>query len=323
MARMINTVCGSVLSSELGTTLPHEHFVFGYPGWDGDSTWEFDQDAYIEKFTPLIEKLKSNYGLKTVVDATPNDNSRNIGLYQAISRRFDLNIICATGYYYEMEGASAYLKSYNSFVGNASDHAYELMKKELTEGIRNTGVKAGVIKLATGLNEITEYEEWLFRAAGRLGKENPDVRIITHTHWGHLLLEQARYLVDAGVPPSHITIGHVDSCTDMDTLLSVLELGCYLSFDRFGLELKRICCPLDSRRLAVICGLVGAGYGDKIVLSHDVSLKHLGHLDLTGGSPNWHWLHVFENILPQLRKMGLSQEQVHKFMNENPQAFYG
>jgi phosphotriesterase-related protein len=32
----VNTVTGQIASDELGTTLMHEHILFGYPGWEGD-----------------------------------------------------------------------------------------------------------------------------------------------------------------------------------------------------------------------------------------------------------------------------------------------
>jgi phosphotriesterase-related protein len=33
MARTVNTVLGPVAAEQLGKTLVHEHFIFGYPGW--------------------------------------------------------------------------------------------------------------------------------------------------------------------------------------------------------------------------------------------------------------------------------------------------
>jgi phosphotriesterase-related protein len=100
-------------------------------------------------------------------------------------------------------------------------------------------------------------------------------------------------------------------------------LGCYLSFDRFGLEGDEVGSPPDSRRIAALFGLVGMGYGDKIMISHDFSMKHLGALDLTGNSPNWSWYHIFRNVLPVLKERGMCDAQIHRFMNENPQSFYG
>ncbi|WP_461834418.1 hypothetical protein [Desulfothermus sp.] len=35
--KKVNTVCGTIDVNELGITLIHEHIVFGYPGWYGDT----------------------------------------------------------------------------------------------------------------------------------------------------------------------------------------------------------------------------------------------------------------------------------------------
>ena len=39
MATTVNTVTGPISSDELGKTLMHEHFFFGYPGYAGDTTF--------------------------------------------------------------------------------------------------------------------------------------------------------------------------------------------------------------------------------------------------------------------------------------------
>ena len=35
---MVNTALGPMSPDKLGTTLMHEHFAFGYPGWYADAT---------------------------------------------------------------------------------------------------------------------------------------------------------------------------------------------------------------------------------------------------------------------------------------------
>lgn len=45
MATTVNTVTGEVSSDDLGPTLVHEHFFFGFPGYQGDHTLgPFDRD---------------------------------------------------------------------------------------------------------------------------------------------------------------------------------------------------------------------------------------------------------------------------------------
>ncbi|MGE5543562.1 MAG: hypothetical protein ACM3UW_01185 [Bacillota bacterium] len=71
MSRMINTVTGPVSADKLGITLAHEHLLFGYPGYQGDLTLgAFDHDAALKANVDVINQLKTDYGLNTIIDAT-------------------------------------------------------------------------------------------------------------------------------------------------------------------------------------------------------------------------------------------------------------
>ncbi len=73
----VNTVTGPISTNELGLTLMHEHFFFGYPGYQGDSTLgPFDRDAVVAASVEVAEAAKA-HGVKTVVDATPNECGRD------------------------------------------------------------------------------------------------------------------------------------------------------------------------------------------------------------------------------------------------------
>jgi phosphotriesterase-related protein len=104
MATTVNTVTGPMSSDDLGKTLIHEHFFFGYPGYEGDSTLG---PNYVEEIIAtgieVAERAKM-HGVETIVDATPNDCGRDPELLRGISERAGIKIICSTGYYYEGEG---------------------------------------------------------------------------------------------------------------------------------------------------------------------------------------------------------------------------
>ena len=189
----VNTVTGPVSPDDLGITLMHEHILFGYPGWEGDQTIApFDYQAIAENSVKLLEQLKS-FGLKTYVDATPLDGSRCPEIYKEISEKTGVNIICSTGYYYEGEGSSAYWK-FRSTLGDVKEEIYELFMKEITEGIRDTGIKAGVVKVGSSKDTITDYEKLMFQVAARVQKDT-GVPIITHTQEGTMGPDQARLLI--------------------------------------------------------------------------------------------------------------------------------
>ena len=109
MKRIVNTVCGPVDSDKLGGVLAHEHFIFGYPGWYGDTVRRarFDKEATLSRWMKVCEKVKS-LGINTIVDATPNECGRDVLLLKEISERAEINVICATGFYFSGGGAPSY-----------------------------------------------------------------------------------------------------------------------------------------------------------------------------------------------------------------------
>src|SRR4051794_27496630 len=104
----INTVTGPISVDQLGKTLIHEHFIFGYPGFQGDVTLGgFHEGEALAEAVKIARQIQS-FGVQTVVDPTPNECGRNPEFLKKISEETGLQIICATGYYYEGEGATPY-----------------------------------------------------------------------------------------------------------------------------------------------------------------------------------------------------------------------
>ena len=321
---MVNTVLGKISSKELGKTLIHEHFLFGYPGYSGDITCgPFDKNACLKDGIKMAEDVKA-CGIKTVVDATTNECGRNPEILEEISEKTGLNIICSSGYYYEAEGAPAYFK-FRSALGNAVNEIYEMFEREVTDGIGNTGIKAGVLKLASSRDSITDYEKMFFKAAAKISSKYK-VPIITHTQEGKQGPEQADLLISEGADPKYIMIGHMGGSTDLDYHLSVLDKGVYIGFDRFGIQ-GLVGAPLDNRRVACVAGLLALGYADKIMLSHDSIAHWIGRPlvvpeAVTKLLAKWYPTHIFEDIIPMLKDAGVADKQIDTMLIDNPQRLF-
>jgi len=316
----VNTVAGLISTDELGVTLMHEHLAVGLPGWACDALVSYDREAISRTCAEALGEAKA-YGVKTMVDATASDLHRDVELAKRVSERTGMNIVLATGLYMEASGASAYFKL-RSMMFDATTEICESFVKEITQGIGDTGVKAGVIKVATGHGCISAYEEMVLKAAARAQKET-GVPIITHTEAGTMGPEQAELLVSEGVDPKRIVIGHMCGNANLQYHVSVLEKGAYIAFDRLGVE------PLmpDSLRKACIIGLLGIGYANRIMLSHDYT-RFLGRPWDVPGSPlqqlfaNWSYTHVFKNIIPALKEAGVSADKINTIMVENPRRLF-
>jgi len=321
----VNTVLGPISPEDLGVTLVHEHIVYGYPGWEGDQTIApFDREAVVNLALNLMDQLKT-LGVKTFVDATTNDGGRCPELLREVSEKSGVNIICSTGYYYEEEGMSAYWK-FRSNLGDVSGEVYELFSKEINEGIRDTGIKAGVIKVGTGKGVITDYERMMLETAAKVQKDT-GIPIITHTQEGTMGPEQAALLISAGADPKRVQIGHMSDNTDIGYQLETLSHGVYVAFDRMGIQVI-LGCPTDEERYGVLIGLIEKGYSDRIMISHDYIAHWLGRpLNIPEEAlpliANWHPTHLFNNVIPALKKGGVTEEQINTILVENPRRLFG
>ena len=320
----INTVTGPISADDLGPTLMHEHLVYGYPGWEGDlSLVPLDREAIVKAGVELLTGLKE-FGLKTFVDATCIDGGRMAELYPEISEKSGVQVVCSTGYYYEGEGSPVYFKFRSAF-GNIEDEIFELFMKEITDGIRGTDIKAGVIKIGSSHGVITDYEKTMFRAAARAHKAT-GIPIITHTQEGSMGPEQAALLISEGVEPSRIQIGHMSDNLDIDYHIKTLEQGVFTAWDRMGLQ-GLAGCPMDEQRYPVIIELIKRGYGDRLMLSHDSINYWLGRpfsvpeqaLPLIA---NWHPSHLFRNVIPALKAGGVTDQQIRTICEDNPRRLF-
>ncbi len=320
----VNTVLGQISPEEMGVTLMHEHICYGYPGWEGDQTIApLDHDAVVKNGVETLLKLKE-LGVKTYVDATASDQGRQPEMYKEISEKSGVNIICSTGYYYEEEGGSAYW-TFRSSLGDISNELYELFLTEVTKGIRDTGIKAGVIKVGSSKGEITEYEKKMFIAAAKVQKDT-GVPIITHTTEGTMGPEQAKLLIEAGADPKRIQIGHMCDSLDIDYQVETLKQGVYVSWDRMGLQ-GLAGCPMDEQRYEVLAELIKMGYANQLMISHDFIITWLGR-PLAIPEPalpliaNWYPTHLFQNVIPALKQRGVTDDQINTIIKENPMHLF-
>lgn len=315
--KTINTVTGTVNTDKLGVTLMHEHLLIGWAGWELDCTApRFDRKTALKQASERLKELK-DLGLSTFVDPCPNDIGRDVVFMAEVAEKTGINVICATGLYKEDLGNTPYFKQ------RSIEEIADVYATELTKGIGETGIKAGIIKCATGKDRITEYEEKCLRAAARASKRT-GAPITTHTDEGTMGREQLDIFASEGVDFSRVVIGHSCGASDLRYHTDMLDRGCYLGFDRFGLDFLH---P-DRLRLAALIGLVGIGFEKQLVLSHDSVACWLGK-----GLPdmdektrklieNWNPTHIFKHIVPALKEAGVAQRKIDTMMIENPRRYF-
>jgi phosphotriesterase-related protein len=312
----IQTVLGPVRAEQLGVTLIHEHLVIGWPGWVFDPLARFDRMRVTSLLIERLCELKA-LGVSTFVDPCPIELGRNPELAAEVAEATGMNIICATGLYTNRLGIPVYFRQ------RTVDEIAEIFTRELTHGIGSSGIRAGLIKCATGLNEITRHEEKCLRAAGRAHRAT-GAPIMTHTESATMGNEQLNILASEGVNFGRVIIGHSCGTANLAYHIGLLDRGAFLGFDRFGMETL---FP-DRLRIAALAGLLSIGYARQIVLSHDYVGSFLGRSmfrtpESQQGLAKWSYTHLFKEVLPKLRTIGVSEAQIQTMLVENPRRFFG
>ena len=319
---MINTVCGPISVDDLGVTLMHEHLLIGYPGWEADTLHPGPGRA--EMVAVCVDKIQQlqAHGVNSLLDPCPNDLGRDVTLAAEVSSLTGFNIICATGLYKQNEGGAAHWH-FTRQLGKGVQAMAELFIHELTSGIGETGIKPGVIKVATGEGKITDYEYEVLEAAA-LASVETGCPITTHTDQGTMGREQQALLTGKGVPPHRIIIGHSCGSSDHDYHMAILEKGSYLGFDRFGLD---ILAP-DEQRIQSLLALLRKNKEQRIVISHDNVWCTRGQpfpeemLAMMDAEILFNPTHFHQNIVPRLLEEGISQRQIDTMLVDNPRRFF-
>jgi len=316
----LTTVTGEIAPGALGKTLMHEHLVIGYPGFESDTLNPGpDREERVARCVDRIGELK-DLGFTTLLDPCPSDLGRDVELMARVSQQTGFQIICATGLYKQSEGGHPYWHMRGNYASNV-DAMAELFIREIRDGIGSTGVRAGIIKVATGTGEMTDYERTIFEAAARASAET-GAPITTHTDRGTIGDLQQQVLTGAGATANRIVIGHSCGSSDTDYHMKIARGGSYLGFDRFGLDVLH---P-DDERVASLVRLIERGAGDRIVVSHDSVWCWRGRPIpaefQTAMEETWNPSHFSLRIVPKLEAAGVSAAQIDALLVENPRRFF-
>ncbi len=294
---MIRTVSGDIERSGLGKTLAHEHFIVDLDRVRHDGySFIFDVDEVV----PEIRKAMDQ-GIQAAFEVTTNDLGRDVRKLKEISDITGLKIVCSTGYY---------LTDYHPAWLDEADkeEIADLFIKELTEGIDGTGIRAGLIgEIASSPKEFLGHEKKVLEAAA-IAAEKTGFAVSTHTG-RYTVIETVETLLNGGVDPDKIIIGHQDLIDDPDYHLSILKYGVNIAFDTCG---KVAYCP-DEVRAANAIRIAEAGYADHLLLSNDISR----HTYFTSFGKQG-YLAVMGSVVPKMIEGGLPEEIIDRFLIDNP-----
>jgi phosphotriesterase-related protein len=316
---VVNTVRGPLDAGELGTVLMHEHVFVVNDELQTNYPQRWDEAAGVADAVARLSALKAR-GVDTIVDPTVLGLGRDIPRIQRVNADVDINIVVATGLYTYTDVPFAL-----QFVGpgtllGGEDPLVEMFVRDLTEGIADTGVRAGLLKCAIDAPGLTAGVERVLRAvAAAHGRTGAPITVHTNPH-NRSGLDVQRIFGESGVDLSRVVLGHSGDTTDLDYLETLLAGGGYLGLDRFGLDLL---LPFE-QRVDTVVELCRRGHVERLLLSHDASC-YIDWFPIEAKQaalPKWHYTHIHDDVLPALRERGVSEEQITTMLVENPRRYF-
>jgi phosphotriesterase-related protein len=346
----VTTVLGPVPTRDLGVVLPHEHLLidttcYFQPAAEASERALGESPVGITNIGLLrrnLFRLRDNLILSdidvaveesmefrrlgggTIVDLTLPDIGRDPLALQAISRLTGLHIVMGCGHYvHHAHPASLDQESVEAIA--------DRLLRELTEGVGDTGIRPGIIGEIGTWDPLHPNEEKVLRAAGRAQIET-GLALTVHVHIaarkGNDVLS---ILEDEGVDPARVVLGHLDIAfchldTDFEGVLdyhrSLAKRGCYIEYDTCGAEVFAPASPetppfwtaLDLTRARAIARLIEDGFGDRLLVSHDVFTK--AQLLRYGGFGYGHVLRDFQH---RVREVGVGDAEIDRLLKANPQ----
>ena len=294
-----NTVLGKVSIDKLGKTLPHEHICCYYePFYSIAGDKHMDKTEVTNRGAAYLKQLKETYGLSTFVDGTPINTGRDLNLLRDISRLSGVNIVASSGLYYQYE-PMLNLKS--------EQYLCDIIVSDCEQSC------IGMLKLGIDSERPDSYIKKVFKAVC-MAQKKLNIPIYIHTNaFVKNGIAAADFVIDCGVAPSAVTIGHCSDSDDNSYIYEILKKGCYIGYDRLYPQGGETFLPRKAAQLYELCKMCGT---DKVLISHD-TLIYNEYCPVSIIQHTNPFVHLFENVIPCLENAGITQQQIQKMMVEN------
>jgi phosphotriesterase-related protein len=333
------TVLGPIPRDDLGITLPHEHLLIDFGVMFAEPPAASDRGRAAEPvsidnlwwvryhYNESLDNLRLTdeatardeaglfrlAGGRTLVDPTNRGLARDPLALARIARATGLHIVMGAGYYVQASHPPGLAR------GSAEDVAAEIVA-DITAGVGDTGIRAGLIGEIGCSWPWTDDERKSVRAAVWAQRQTGAPLMIHPGRHERAPIEILDVVRREGGDLSRTIMCHIDrTIADPGVLLELAATGCYLEYDLFGSEISyypynpAFSMPNDGQRIAWILRLMEAGYGERVLVSHDIAYKH--GLVRYGGH-GYH--HLLRHVVPQFRRRGLDEAAIRRLLVDNP-----
>ena len=298
----INTVNGRIPVTAMGTTLIHEHFLVDFIGADKTGYNRWNRDEVVKKVLPYLLEAKK-HGVRTILDCTPAFLGRDVVLQRRLVKESGIQIITNTGYY-----GAAQNKYLPQWAFTETDE--QLAKRWINEfenGIENTTVKPGFVKIGVNPEHLAELHQKIVKAAA-LTHLQTGLTICSHTGLAIPAFEEIELLQKMKVHPSAFVWTHAQNEPDKTLHIKAARLGTWISLDGIGWgDFEKYADSIDNLR--------SAGLLNKVLISHDAGWYKPGEKD---GGTFTGYTNIFIELIPLLKKREFTDNMIQQLLVKNP-----
>lgn len=294
-APTVRTVLGDIAPEYLGVCDAHDHLFLTSPQLQGQ-----EMDSAIAAAQELTAFREA--GGESLIQWTPHGMGRHAGDLPGLSRTTGVRVVAATGLHQSVHYTTELL------VRLRTEGLAGLFVREVSEGIADTGVRAGLIKVAGGFHGLDAYARWTMNAAAE-AHHATGAPIAVHLELGTGALDVLDLLCgELGVAPDRVILGHLNRSPDLTVHRQVAEAGAYLAFD----GPSRAHHATDWRMPEAVQALTEAGFADQLLLGGDTTTAGARAVNGGPGLP-----HLLRRVRPRL-ELAVGRGVVEHMLTRNP-----
>jgi len=300
------TTQGPIPAEDLGLVLPHEHIFTDLRGPTTPGYAQADATDVVRVMAPLLEDAHHK-GVGLLFECSSIGVGRNVPIVAQVAGASGLPVVVPTGVYGRANFAPPEHRTMTE------DELAALFISEIREGIEDTGIKAGFIKIATDSGPLTALLEKILRAAGRAARET-GAAIASHTTAGNNAMRQIQILESISPTIRFIWV-HAQNESNRNLHQQMAARGAYIEFDSLGWNPGQ-----DTTLIGAIKDLLAAGFGDRILLSHDAGWYRPGE---PNGGTQKPYTYLGDSFIPKLKTAGLDDATIRMLTETNPIRAFG
>jgi phosphotriesterase-related protein len=305
----IMTVMGKMPVQNFGKIFPHEHVITDFLGAEKLKEPRYRQEDAIAVVLPHLLRLKQS-GVGLLFECTPNYIGRNAELLKTLSERSGIAVVTNTGYYSAVDKKFLPKHAYTE----TAEAIAKRWEREWQEGIGDSGIRPGFIKLGVGNGPLDEMEAKMLRAALLLHKKS-GLAIAMHTGDAAAANSEFEILKSEGVRASAMIWVHAQNASHGERE-ALAKKGVWISLD--GVNEKGM-----AQYVEMIGKMKESKLLSRLLLSQDdgwmaEEMNGALQLETYRNGNDTPYTTVLELLLPQLLKSGFTQEEIDQLLHENP-----